>query len=144
MGSAGALSSMDKAIDIVKYRSMQCFYFFIVQLVSFHLSSFLLMWICYDVIIALVVSIVLGVFFFVFMQNGFELYNQLYIADEDATSNKLMQDEPTKIKGSMSQDNQSAYESGNDSFSPEVRSKKGKPQSNDPLRVSNSKQHKYE
>lgn len=69
---------------------------------SFHFSSFLLMWICYDFIIAFVVSIVLGIFFFVFMQNGFELYNQLYIADEDATSNKLMQDEPRKNKGSLS------------------------------------------
>ena len=70
------------------------------QLVSFHFSSFLLMWICYDFIIALVVSIILAVFFFVFMQNGFELYNELYIADEDATSNKLMQEEPRNLKKS--------------------------------------------
>jgi len=56
------------------------------------------MWICYDYITAFVVSIILIGFFILFMQNGFELYNQLYIADEDATSNKLMQDEPRNIK----------------------------------------------
>jgi hypothetical protein len=56
------------------------------------------MWICYDYITAFIVSIVLIGFFILFMQNGFELYNELYIADEDATSNKLMQDEPRNIK----------------------------------------------
>ena len=81
---------MDKAIDMVKYRSMQCFWFFIIQLISFHFSSFLLLFVCYDFLEAVVVGIVLIAFFVLFMQNGLELYNLLYIRDEDATSNKLM------------------------------------------------------
>jgi hypothetical protein len=68
MGSAGgALSSMDKAIDMVKYRSMQCFWFFIIQLISFHFSSFLLLFVCYDFLEAVVVGIVLIAFFVLFM-----------------------------------------------------------------------------
>ena len=97
MGSSGALTSMDTAIDTVKGRSMQCFWFFIVQLISFSFSSFLLVWLCYDFLVALVVSFVLLGFFAVFMQNGFELYESLYIKDEDATSNKLMQKDEPKI-----------------------------------------------
>jgi hypothetical protein len=100
MGHAGALSSMDTAIDTVKYRSMQCFWFFIVQLVTFSLSSFLLVWVLYDILVALVVSFVLICFFIMFMQNGFELYNLLHIKDEDATSNKLMQQQDEKPKSS--------------------------------------------
>jgi uncharacterized membrane protein len=91
MGGAGALSSMDKAIDIVKARSMQCFWFFIIQLVSFHFSSFLLLFVCYDLMQAVVVGIVLIAFFIIFMQNGLELYSLLHLSDEEATTNKLMQ-----------------------------------------------------
>ena len=84
---------MDKAIDTVKFRSLQCFQFFIIQLIMFHLSSFMLMWILYDALVALIVNIVLAIFLVVFLQNCFELYNELSLSDEDATSNKLMQEE---------------------------------------------------
>jgi hypothetical protein len=57
-----ALDSMDKAIDAIKFRSMQVFKFFLVQLIAFHLSSFMLMWICYEAIVALIVNIVLAIF----------------------------------------------------------------------------------
>ena len=122
MGHKGALSSLDTAVDAVKHRSMQSFWFFIVQLVTFHLSSFLLMWLCYDFIVAVVVSIVLLFFFIEFVRNFNDIYNSLYIKDEDATSNKLMQKEdkgasPPKYFGESDSDADSrkSRKSGNSS-----------------------------
>lgn len=143
MGSAGALTSMDTAIDTVKGRSMQCFWFFIVQLVTFSFSSLLLVWLCYDFLVALVVSFVLFGFFVVSMQNGFELFELLFIKDEDATSNKLMQHTDSKV----SRQSQNSSESAPISNSPvqlKERKVSDKASSSDMLRQSNSKQHKYE
>jgi len=64
-----------------------CFYCYMLQLVFFHLSSFMLMWILYSGIIALTVNLVLGYFLYMFFMNGMDVYNKLYVAEEDATTN---------------------------------------------------------
>jgi hypothetical protein len=71
-GSEGALS-MHKAVDTMKDESTNCFYFFMLQLLFFHISSFLLMWMIYSASIAIVVNIVLLIFLVVFVINGFDI-----------------------------------------------------------------------
>ena len=135
-----ALDSMDKAIDAIKYRSLQVFKFFLVQLIAFHLSSFMLMWICYDAIVALIVNIVLAIFLVVFLQNCFELYSQLSLKDEEATSNKLLQDEKVKpAKSSSARSSNSGSVIGDDGLA--VAKPKKIKASDDPEEV---KAHKYE
>jgi hypothetical protein len=53
------------------------------------MSSFLLMWILYDGVVALVINIILGLFLYFFVRNGYDLYDMLYVTDEEATSNSL-------------------------------------------------------
>ena len=60
---------MDEAIDNLKKKSYQCFYFFITQLLFFHVSSFLLVWILYNALAAIIVNIVLGIFLVLFLRN---------------------------------------------------------------------------
>jgi len=56
------------------------------QLLFFHLSSFLLMWMLYSSRVAIVVNVVLLVFLLIFIVNGFEIYNKLHISDSEAVS----------------------------------------------------------
>ena len=56
------------------------------ELLFFHISSFMLMWIYYRFIVALIVNIVLGIFLFFFVRNGYDIVNELYIDDKDAVS----------------------------------------------------------
>jgi len=80
---------MDIAINTLKDKSHQCFVFFILQLLFFHASSFLLMWILYSKIVAVIINIILAIFLFAFVKNGVELIGLLYVSDEDATSNSF-------------------------------------------------------
>lgn len=65
-----AFEAMDTAIATLKAKSFECFKFFLTQLVLFHLSSLLLMWILYDFIVALVVNVTMGFFLALFVQNA--------------------------------------------------------------------------
>ena len=96
------------------------------------------MWVCYDFIVALVVSIVLLAFFIQFIKEFNDIYNQLYLKDEDAISNKLMQTQkdenrasPPKYFGESDSDDNSrkTHKSG---------------QSSQNAASGNDKQHKYE
>ncbi len=80
-GGEGA-TSMHKAVENMKIESRQCFKFFILQLLFFHVSSFLLMWLYYPIKVALVINIILGVFLALFIKNGTEIYDSLYVSDE--------------------------------------------------------------
>ena len=79
-----AYESMDIAVDAIKKKSYHCFYFFITQVCFFFASSFLLMWILYNPIVALTANGVLAITLFIFLTNGAELYELLWISDEDA------------------------------------------------------------
>ena len=47
------------------------------------------MWILYDPIVALSINIVLGIFLFFFVTNGLEIFNLLYVSDDQAISNSF-------------------------------------------------------
>ena len=89
MGDGEAYDSMDKAIEMLKGKSYQCFYFFTTQLVCFHLSSFMLMWILYPPLVALFINAILAYFLYLFMTNGLDVFRQLFVDESDATSNDL-------------------------------------------------------
>jgi hypothetical protein len=59
------------------------------QLLFFHVSSFLLMWIYYRFLVALVVNIILLAFLMLFIRNGYEVISELYINEADAVTGKF-------------------------------------------------------
>ncbi len=77
---------MHKAVENMKQESTQCFKFFILQLLFFHVSSFLLMWLYYPVKVAILINIILLAFLLVFLKNGWEIYSRLYVKDDEAIS----------------------------------------------------------
>ena len=84
-GGEGALS-MHKAVDNMKAESNQCFIFFILQLFFFHVSSFLLMWLYYPVKVAICINIVLLIFLIVFIKNGWDIVDKLYVKEDEAVT----------------------------------------------------------
>jgi len=87
-GGEGA-NSMHKAVENMKSESKHCFYFFMLQLLFFHMSSFLLMWTLYSKPVALVINIILGVFLLLFIWNGKDIYDKLAVSDSEAVSGKF-------------------------------------------------------
>ena len=84
MGGKGAYESMDQAVEVLKQKSFHSFYFFLTQLCFFFVSAFLLMWILYTPIVALTANGVLALTLFFFVTSGVELFDLLYITDEQA------------------------------------------------------------
>jgi hypothetical protein len=84
-GPNGA-DSMHKAVANMESESTICFKYFILQLLFFHLSSFLLMWMLYPVKVAIFINVILGVFLLVFIKNGIEIFNKLHVTHDDATT----------------------------------------------------------
>lgn len=81
--------SVHKAVDVMKNESVHCFTFFMLQLFFFHVSSFTLMWMLYSRNVAIVVNCVLLVFLFMFIYNGYTIYNKLYISESNAVSGQF-------------------------------------------------------
>lgn len=84
-GGEGAVS-MHKAVDNMKKESTTCFIFFILQLLFFHLSSFLLMWLYYPTKVAIFINIILLAFLLVFIKNGYEIFDKLYVKEDEAVT----------------------------------------------------------
>lgn len=87
-GGEGA-QSMHKAVENMKNESTQCFKFFILQLLFFHVSSFLLMWLYYPIKVAILINMILLAFLLVFIKNGWEIYSRLYVKDDEAISGQF-------------------------------------------------------
>lgn len=83
------MEAIDTAIENLQEKSYQCFKYFMLELLCFHISSFLLMWIYYRFFVALVINIILGAFLIMFIKNGYEIYTELYIDEKDAVSGKF-------------------------------------------------------
>ena len=81
---------MDIAIDQLKEKSFSCFKFFMLELLFFHISAFLLMWIYYRFIVALVLNIILGAFLILFVRNGYDIISQLHVDEKDAVTGKFI------------------------------------------------------
>mmetsp|Transcript_15 Transcript_15/g.28 ORF Transcript_15/g.28 Transcript_15/m.28 type:complete len:81 (-) Transcript_15:947-1189(-) len=80
---------MHKAVETMKEESINCFYYFILQLLFFHVSSFLLMWILYTPRVAIVVNVVLLIFLILFIINGADIFQSLHVSESDAVSGKF-------------------------------------------------------
>ena len=87
-GSEGA-QSVHKAVETMKEESVFVFNFFVAQLLFFHLSSFLLMWVLYKPTVAIVVTVVLAIFLILFIVNGVDIFNKLHLSDDQAVSSKF-------------------------------------------------------
>ena len=59
------------------------------ELLFFHVSSFLLMWIYYRFFVALVINIILGLFLLVFIRNGYDILSELYLDEDSVVSGKF-------------------------------------------------------
>jgi hypothetical protein len=59
------------------------------QLLFFHVSSFLLMWLYYPVKVAFFINLILLAFLFVFVKNGYEIYSKLYVKDDEAVTGQF-------------------------------------------------------
>jgi hypothetical protein len=81
--------SVHLAVDTMKQESVYCFYFFILQLLFFHLSSFSLVWYLYPAKVAIVVNVVLLFFLLLFVAQGFEIFNKLHVKEMDAVSGQF-------------------------------------------------------
>ena len=88
-----AYRSMDAAIAEIKRKAYHCFYFFITQLCFFFVSAFLLMWILFSPVVAFSANAVLGLTLFFFVTNGVEIFDLLYISDEQAIDHKFGDDD---------------------------------------------------
>ena len=80
---------MHKAVESLKVDSKNCFKFFMLSLLCFHISSFLLLWLLYPGFTALFVNFLLLVFLFLFVAYGYEIVGKLYVADVEAVSGKF-------------------------------------------------------
>jgi len=83
---------MDIAVDMIKRKAYHTFYFFMAQLIFFFLSAFMVLWGAYPPIVALSGNIVLGLCLYFFVTNGYELISVLYISEDDAVSNKFVEE----------------------------------------------------
>ncbi len=72
---------MHKAIEVLQKESKVSFTYFMLSLLAFYISSFLLVWIYYPGIIALVVNLVLLVFLVMFIMSGADILKKLYVPD---------------------------------------------------------------
>ena len=80
---------MHKAVENMKKESQTCFIFFMLQLFCFHMSSFLLMWTLYSKPVAMIINIILGVFLFLFIYNGKDIYDKLALDESETVSGKF-------------------------------------------------------
>jgi hypothetical protein len=83
------LESYDIAIEHLQSKSFACFRYFMLELFFFHVSSFLLMWIYYRFIVALVINVILGAFLLLFVRNGIDIVSQLHVEEGSAVSGKF-------------------------------------------------------
>ena len=68
---ANSIDVIDVTIGILKEKSFLAFYFFILELFCFHISSLMLMWIVYSPFVAFIVNLVLLAFLLQFTSEGY-------------------------------------------------------------------------
>ena len=86
---ASSLAEIEDALETMKNKSHTCFWFFIGELVFFHISSFMLMWILYSPFVAFIVNLVLLAFLLQFMSEGLYVMEKLYVRESDAVKNEM-------------------------------------------------------
>jgi hypothetical protein len=63
--------------------------FFILQLLFFHMSSFLLMWLYYPFRVAIIINGILLVFLIIFIKNGWEIFDKLHVKEDEAVQGQF-------------------------------------------------------
>eukprot|EP00826_Nyctotherus_ovalis_P047997 TRINITY_DN5612_c0_g2_i1.p2 TRINITY_DN5612_c0_g2~~TRINITY_DN5612_c0_g2_i1.p2 ORF type:complete len:154 (+),score=46.18 TRINITY_DN5612_c0_g2_i1:424-885(+) len=81
--------SMHKSIEVLQKQSKVTFYFFMISLVFFLISSFLVVWIYYPGIIAVIVNVVLVYCLVMFGRNGVQIWKKLYVTDVEAVTGQF-------------------------------------------------------
>mmetsp|Transcript_1381 Transcript_1381/g.1819 ORF Transcript_1381/g.1819 Transcript_1381/m.1819 type:complete len:96 (-) Transcript_1381:145-432(-) len=59
---SSSMKGIEQTIEHMKEKSYLCFWFFVTEMLFFHISSFMLMWIMYTPFVALVINVILFVF----------------------------------------------------------------------------------
>ena len=67
---ASSIKGIEETINVMKDKSIFAFWCFVGELVFFHISSFMLMWILYSPFVSLLVNAVLFAFLMQFMSEG--------------------------------------------------------------------------
>lgn len=101
------MEAYDVAIEQLKTRSVSCFRYFMLELLFFHISSFLLMWIYYRFVVALIINLILGSFLLLFVRNGLDIVGQLHVREDEAVSGKF---ESLKVVSRGDIDNNNRYQ----------------------------------
>lgn len=83
------IEQIDETINHLKTKSVLSFWFFVFELLCFHASSFMLMWICYSPLVAFIVNICLLMFLMQFCSEGYDIFDRLYVADIHAVSHDM-------------------------------------------------------
>ena len=83
------MEAVDSAIEHLKDKSYSCFKYFMFQLLFFHISSFLLMWIYYRFLVALVINLILFLFLVLFVRNGQDIVGKLWVDEDNAVTGKF-------------------------------------------------------
>ena len=86
---ASSMKGIEETIEHMKEKSYMCFWFFITELLFFHISSFMLMWIMYSPFVALVINVILFLFLLQFITEGQDIIEQLFVREDQAVHGKL-------------------------------------------------------
>ena len=81
--------SMDKSIEVLQFQSKLALIFFMLSLISFHISSLLLIWVNYSIFNAISINILLLGFLILFYIKGRQIFKLLFISDTEAVSGKF-------------------------------------------------------
>ena len=86
---AQSIAEIELTIEKMKNKSHTCFWFFVSQLVSFHISSCMLMWILYEINVAMIVNIVLIAALLQFSCEGLDIIGRLHVSEDEAVKSQI-------------------------------------------------------
>ena len=83
------MDAVDFAIVQLNDKSYAGFKYLMLRLLFFNISSFLLMWIYYRFIVALVINMILFAFLVMFVRNGQDIVSKLWVDEDHAVTGKF-------------------------------------------------------
>ena len=91
-GKALRAQSMDQIDDTIVYlkeKSFLGFWFFVLQMITFYVSSLSLMWIVYSPLVAFIVNLCLLAFLLQFLTEGYDIWERLWVNEKHAVSHDM-------------------------------------------------------
>ena len=86
---AQSIAEIEETIEHMKNKSHTCFWFFVCELISFHVSSCMLMWILYSETVAMVVNLVLIAALLQFVFEGLYIIKRLHVEEDEAVKSRI-------------------------------------------------------